>query len=96
MFSRNGKFISKFGSKGSGDGQFNNLCGLAVNDKDQIAVVDYENNRIQVFDLYGNFLFKFPVKDAMGMCKKNLNLEFSFFLIDLVFFFQYKRSLFQQ
>jgi sugar lactone lactonase YvrE len=51
-------FLFKFGTFGSGDGQFNNVTGVAVDGIGKIYVCDY-NNRIQVFDSSGNFLFKF-------------------------------------
>ena len=53
-------FLFKFGSFGSGDGQFNNLRGVAVDPVSRnIIVVDTVNHRIQVFDSNGNFLSKF-------------------------------------
>jgi len=42
-----------------GDGQFKILHGIAVDSSDRIIVIDTNNNRIQVFDSSGNFLFKF-------------------------------------
>lgn len=42
-----------------GDGQFDRPFGIAVDQLDNIFVADLFNNRIQVFDHLGNFLFKF-------------------------------------
>jgi len=52
-----GNFVSKFGSSGSGDGQFQSTNGIAVTST-HIYVTD-GNNRIQIFDLGGNFVTKF-------------------------------------
>ena len=52
-------FGFKFGTHGSGDGQFANPEGVAVDSTGKIYVSDSENNRIQVFDNSGTFLFKF-------------------------------------
>ena len=57
-FSLQGDFLSKFGSHGSGDGQFNNPQGLCFNSKGLLYVVDVNNHRVQVFR-ENVFLFKF-------------------------------------
>ncbi len=51
-------FLTKWGSNGSGDGQFSFPSGLAVDSKDNIYVADTGNHRIQKFDVSGNFLTK--------------------------------------
>ena len=48
-----------FGKQGSGQGMFKNPKGVAVNDRDEIAVVDELNHRVQVFDSNGTFLRSF-------------------------------------
>ena len=53
---------SRFGSGGSGDGQFDRPYSVASNTRGEIVVVDYNNNCIQVFDQYGKFMFKFGSK----------------------------------
>ena len=52
-------FLFKFGTFGSGDGQFNFPFGLAVDAADRIIVTENFNNRVQIFDESGNFLSKF-------------------------------------
>ena len=49
----------QFGSKGSGDGQFNQPTGIGVNNDHQIIVSESYNHRVQVFDERGMFKFKF-------------------------------------
>ena len=48
-FDSNGKFITKWGTPGSGDGQFEEPTGIAINSLGNVYVVDRGNNRIQVF-----------------------------------------------
>ena len=47
---------SSFGSLGSGEGQFNNPYGIAVNESGYVYVADTYNNRIQVFSADGTFV----------------------------------------
>ena len=60
-FSLQGDYLSKFGSRGRGDGQFINPQGLCFNSKDLLYVVDNSNCRVQVFR-ENVFLFKFGSK----------------------------------
>lgn len=61
--SQNCSFISKWGSEGTGDGQFLRPHDLEFNNKDKfLYVVDRDGNRIQVFNKNGTFLFKFGEK----------------------------------
>ena len=61
-YSLQGDYQSKFGSRGSGDGQFNNPQGLCFNSKGLLYVVDKGNYRVQVFRENNVFLFKFGSK----------------------------------
>ena len=61
LFSLQGHYQSKFGSRGSGDGQFINPQGLCFNSKGLLYVVDHSNYRVQVFR-ENVFLFKFGSK----------------------------------
>ncbi|MCM8531450.1 MAG: 6-bladed beta-propeller [Lentisphaeraceae bacterium] len=54
VYDKTGKFLTKFGVKGSGDGQFKTSHGLAVDtrgEKPILVVCDRENKRIQKVDL---------------------------------------------
>ena len=61
-YSLQGDYLSKFGSHGSGDGQFNHPQGLCFNSKGLLYVVDNDNYRVQVFRENNVFLFKFGSK----------------------------------
>ena len=48
-FTSEGVFVSQWGTKGSGDGQFSHPSGVAVSSDGSVYVADYANNRIQKF-----------------------------------------------
>ena len=56
VFSREGKKIRKFGSKGTSKGQFNSPYGPAITTDNYILVADSYNNRIQMFTMEGEFV----------------------------------------
>lgn len=56
---KTGRYVKKFGSEGSGHGQFNGPCGISVDQRDRVIVTDWNNHRVQVFSPDGKFLFKF-------------------------------------
>jgi streptogramin lyase len=59
-FTKDGKFIKQWGSKGKGPGEFDTLHGIALDSKGRVFVVDRGNNRIQIFDQDGKFLDQWP------------------------------------
>ncbi|MGH9996266.1 MAG: 6-bladed beta-propeller, partial [Nitrososphaeraceae archaeon] len=48
-FDREGNFMTKWGSKGSGEGQFIDPLGIALDTSGNVYVVDAGNRRVQVF-----------------------------------------------
>jgi len=52
------QFVTKWGSYGTGNGQFKYLYGVAVDSSGNIYVVDTYNNRIQQFNSSGTFITK--------------------------------------
>ena len=50
VFELSGKFVTKFGSKGSESGEFRNPVCIANIGVGRIVVCDTNNNRIQLFD----------------------------------------------
>ena len=60
-----GTFVSSFGSKGSGDGEFESPSGITVDQTNgNIIVSDTGNNRIQIFSSDGKFISKFGTKGS--------------------------------
>src|SRR5207247_3736753 len=55
-FDANGTFLTAWGSKGSGYGQFDEAFGVATDRSGHVYVADAGNERIQKFDLNGTFL----------------------------------------
>jgi len=60
-------WITNFGRRGEGDGEFNFPTNIFLDNKNKVYVTDTMNFRVQVFDENGKFLFKFgQVGDAPG------------------------------
>ena len=56
VFSREGKKIRQFGSKGSSKRQFNYPHGVAITTDNYILIADSYNHRIQMFTMEGEFV----------------------------------------
>ncbi len=55
-FSSKGEFIRKFGAFGSGNGQFKNPDGIAVDPEGHVWVLDESNARVQEFSATGEYI----------------------------------------
>ena len=55
-FDRTGKFVTSWGGKGNGPGQFQVAHGIAIDGQGLLWVMDRENQRIQVFDQSGKYV----------------------------------------
>jgi peptidylamidoglycolate lyase len=55
-FSKDGKFLMQWGSKGTAPGQFDVPHGIAIDRQQRLYVADRSNARVQVFDAGGKFL----------------------------------------
>jgi DNA-binding beta-propeller fold protein YncE len=51
----NGTWVMNWGTRGTGQGEFDVIQGIAIDNQDNLYVADYLNQRIQVFDTMGNF-----------------------------------------
>ena len=49
VYTLEGELIHQFGAKGSDPGRFSHPWGICVDDNELVYVVDYGNNRVQVF-----------------------------------------------
>lgn len=61
-WSKSGQVIHRLGHKGSKKGFFKGPAGVSTNEFGEIAISDFFNNRIQVFDSRLKFLFEFGKK----------------------------------
>ena len=61
-FDSEGNFITKWGSKGTGDGQFDRPWDIASDFNGYVYVTDSANSRVQKFDSEGNFITKWGSK----------------------------------
>ena len=51
-----GKFLRKFGTKGTGPGQLMYPCGVGILSTGNIVVSEYHNHRLQIFTPQGQFV----------------------------------------
>jgi DNA-binding beta-propeller fold protein YncE len=58
-YDRTGKWLRNWGSRGSGEGQFNIVHGIAIDQQGNVYVADEGNKRVQVFDGDGKFKTQF-------------------------------------
>ncbi len=55
-FDRDGRLLTSWGRQGTGIGEFDIAHSIVVDWRGQVHVADRENQRVQVFDLDGNFI----------------------------------------
>jgi len=69
-FTKDGVFVKSFGSKGTGDGQFDIVRAIAITPEGDVFVADGGNNhRIQVFDTNGTYKRQFPaIGNPQAIC----------------------------
>ncbi|NDB96522.1 MAG: hypothetical protein EBZ78_10260 [Verrucomicrobia bacterium] len=63
-FDKNYNFLKRFGTAGTGNGQFNGPLELAVGANNRLYVVDHENHCVQILDLEGNYVGRFGVNGS--------------------------------
>jgi DNA-binding beta-propeller fold protein YncE len=68
-FDKNGKFVKSFGKKGTENGDFADVRGIAVDAQGNVYAADGGNKRVQVFDNDGNFKSAITgVGNATALC----------------------------
>ena len=73
VLSYNGKKIRLFGTRGSGQGQFDRPSGVVVDGKGNILVADGFNRRIQKFTAEGHFLAAVGTSRPLGITFNSSN-----------------------
>ena len=75
IFDREDQLVRKFGSYGTGNGQFNIPEGVAFDANNHSYVTDYSNHRVQKFDITGTYLFQFGSQGSgNGQLKQPLGI----------------------
>ena len=59
IFTKEGKFLDKFGGFGGAEGQFHMPWGIAIDRKGEVYVADWRNDRVQKFSPGAKFLGAF-------------------------------------
>jgi DNA-binding beta-propeller fold protein YncE len=59
-FSKDGKFIKTWGTKGAGPGEIDGPHAIAMDSQGRLFLGDRSNNRIQIFDQDGKFIAQWP------------------------------------
>jgi DNA-binding beta-propeller fold protein YncE len=68
-FDKNGKFVTSWGKRGTGPGEFANVLSIAVDAQGNVYAGDGGNKRVQVFDNNGTFRTAFTnVGNAQALC----------------------------
>ena len=86
-FDSDGNPITSWGSQGSGDGQFENAYGIALDSDDNVFVVDSQNHNVQKFNSDGVFTAKYGSEgSADGLFNRpfdiTIDLDDNFYVTD--------------
>ena len=69
--------VTSFGKQGPSVGMFTYPWGVAVNARDEIAVTDFSNHRVEIFNSDGNYLRSFGQKgNKAGELKNPMGIAF--------------------
>jgi DNA-binding beta-propeller fold protein YncE len=68
-YSKSGTYVTAWGKKGTGEGEFNIPHSIVIDSRDRVYVGDRENHRIQIFDTSGRFLQQWKnAGSPWGLC----------------------------
>jgi len=84
-FTKEGKFLLQFGTRGTGAGQFRLPHNVVVDAQGRVYVTDRDNERIEVFDSNGKFLNQWKTYGGVSaLClTKDQHIWVGGFLYDL-------------
>ena len=75
IFNGEDQLVRKFGSHGSGNGQFDGPAGVAFDSDDHLYVADNYNHRVQKFTIDGKYVLQFgKLKYSRGLAVHNHKL----------------------
>ena len=75
IFDRANQLVRKFGSYGTGNGEFSSPLGVAFDANNHLYVTDHSNHRVQKFNISGAYLFQFGTQgSANGQLKHPLGI----------------------
>jgi DNA-binding beta-propeller fold protein YncE len=57
-FTKDAEYLTRWGHKGTGDGEFNLVHDVCIDSRGRVYVADRSNSRVQIFDANGKFLGK--------------------------------------
>jgi DNA-binding beta-propeller fold protein YncE len=66
VFDPNGNFLTSWGKKGSGDGEFSFLLGIGIDSQGNVYAVDFNNVLVNKFDSTGKFLMQWATEQPIG------------------------------
>ena len=73
MFKLSGEFVTTFGTKGNGNGEFDDLTGLTLCSTGLLFVCDHGNKRVQVFDTQQDHQFQYSFGHGRFILDLTLN-----------------------
>ncbi|XP_070541434.1 tripartite motif-containing protein 2-like [Ptychodera flava] len=77
IYTRSGKYLRSFGSKGKGEGEFGLPVGVKVGNNGMVFVADYVTKLVQVFSSDDQYLYFFASECGNGMlgCPRKIAIE---------------------
>jgi peptidylamidoglycolate lyase len=84
-FSKEGKYLFEWGKKGTGHSEFNIPHGIGLDSHGKVFVADRENNRIQEFDMNGNFINEWKNDQAKQLGSLSIDKADNVFAVDDIY-----------
>lgn len=78
IFDKTGKFVTLFGEKGQGPGEFDMPAGIHLSPDDELVIEDALGRKLVFFDKKGNFIRNISLADKLGVVNVLMDLEGGF------------------